>query len=248
MYISVVVLTCNQQQLTLRCLKSLESFINDSDCELILVDNGSIDGTSEVVRSAFSRVRIIELSENRGVAGGRNVGLKACTGDYMMILDNDTVADRETIYGLAEYLKHHPDVGLVAPRLVSPQGEIQQSFKKYPGVREKILNVVCRRTRTTTNAVPTMPIEPFYVIGAAQMFSREVYNIAGPLDEKIFFGPEDADFCMSVRSMGKKVVYNPSLTIVHDWQRSSSRHPLSRQSRRHALGLLHFYIKHRRFW
>lgn len=248
MYISVVVLTCNQQRLTLRCLKSLESFINDTNCELILVDNGSIDGTSEAVRRSFPRVRIIELSENRGVAGGRNVGLKACTGDYMMILDNDTVADQDTIYRLADYLKQHSEVGLVAPRLVSPQGEIQQSFKKFPGVREKIHNVICRRSRTTTKDVPSAPIEPFYVIGAAQMFSREVYNTAGPLDEKIFFGPEDADFCMSVRLMGKKVVYNPLLTIVHDWQRSSSRHPFSRQSRRHALGLLHFYIKHRRFW
>ena len=80
------------------------------------------------------------------------------------------------------------------------------------------------------------------------MFTRDVYQMAGPLDENIFFGPEDADFCMSVRSLWKKVVYYPALTIIHDWQRATNRSPFSQQARRHAAGLLYFYAKHRRIF
>lgn len=247
MNISVVVLTYNQQSLTMRCLRSLESFINDDDCELILVDNGSTDDTVKLVRESFPRVKILEMHANLGVAGGRNAGLAICQGEYLMILDNDTIASQDAIIGLADYMRCHSDVGLIAPQLVSPSGEVQRSYKRYPGIIEKIRNFIGGKTHSLSKSIPTEPFEPFYVIGAAQMFHRDTFNLAGPLDDKIFFGPEDADFCISVRSLGKKILYYPSIRIVHDWQRSSSKRPFSRQSRRHAIGLFHFYLKHKRF-
>lgn len=247
--ISVVILTCNQRELTMRCLRSLSRFISDNAHEVILVDNGSTDGTTEAVNKAFPEVRTLVLSENRGVAAGRNAGLSITRGDYLMILDNDTIADAETIKALAAFLRRHPEVGIVAPRLVSPDGEVQRSFKKYPGIGQKITNLIGGRKRNTAiRSMPARVMEPFYLIGAAQMFTRLVYQMAGPLDERIFFGPEDADFCMSVRSLWKKVVYYPALTIVHDWQRSSSRKPFSAQARKHAAALLYFYVKHKRFF
>lgn len=248
MYISVVVLTCNQKALTLRCLHSLASFIAEPDCELVLVDNGSTDGTAVDVRKAFPAVKIVELEKNMGVAAGRNAGLRTCTGEYLMILDNDTIADRATIFGLADFLRRHPDVGIVAPKLVSPQGEVQKSFKRFPGLPVKIRNVLSGKHRTSvTRKIPTKQLEPFYLIGAAQMFPRDVYLMAGPLDEKIFYGPEDADFCMAVRSVWKRVVYYPSLSIIHDWQRSTTGRIFSPAGRRHAAALLYFYTKHLRF-
>lgn len=248
MYISVVVLTCNQRELTLRCLRSLRSFIDEADCELILVDNGSTDGTADAVAEAFPAVRILRLAANRGVAAGRNAGLRICTGEYLMILDNDTIANRDTIFGLAAFLRRHPEVGIVAPRLISPEGATQKSFKRFPGLAVKIRNVIAGKNRTSvTRKVPVRELEPFYLIGAAQMFPRDVYLMAGPLDERIFYGPEDADFCMAVRSLWKRVVYCPQFTIIHDWQRSTTKKLLSSAARRHARALLYFYAKHRRF-
>lgn len=249
MHISIVVLTCNQRELTLRCLRSLAGIIADKDCEVILVDNGSGDGTTEEVNRRFPTVRTIPLPENKGVAAGRNIGLRAAKGDYLMILDNDTIADRPTILALADYLRRHPEVGLVAPRLVSPTGEVQASFKRFPGLGVKIGNVMRGAKHTSVSRkIPTRDMEPFYLIGAAQMFSRDVYEMAGPLDENIFYGPEDADFCMSVRSVWKKIVYIPSLTIIHDWQRATTGRVLSPAGRRHIAGLLYFYAKHRRLF
>lgn len=249
MTVSVVILTFNQRELTLRCLRSLQRFIADPEGEVVLVDNGSTDGTADDVARLFPKVRQIKLDSNLGVAAGRNAGLRECRGEYLMILDNDTIADRDTIFGLAEFLRRHPEVGVVAPRLVSPDGKVQRSFKRFPGVTQKLANLIGGRKHTSTTCrVPKKAIEPFYLIGAAQMFTRDVYQMAGPLDENIFFGPEDADFCMSVRSLWKKVVYYPALTIIHDWQRATNRSPFSPQARRHAAGLLYFYAKHRRFF
>lgn len=248
MRLSVVILTCRQRDLTLRCLHSIYALSARPDCEIILVDNGSDDDTTHIVGVQFPRVKCITLSHNHGVAGGRNIGLRAAGGDRLMILDNDTVASPEAILALAAYLDAHPECGLVAPRLVDARGRTQASFKPFPGLLLKMRNWFSKdRENDYLHSWPEKEIEPFYVIGAAQMFDGALYQAVGGLDEKIFFGPEDADFCMSVRRMGRRVVYLPSVTIIHDWQRSTSGRRMTRRAWRHFMGLLHFYCKHRRF-
>lgn len=249
MNLSLVILTCNQKALTMRCLESLRSFMLEPGNELILVDNGSTDGTADTVADAFPYARILRSDTNLGVAAGRNAGLREASGRHLMILDNDTVADAETIYALSAFLDRHPDVGLVAPRLVSPEGKVQTSFKRFPGLGVKIRNIVGNRRDTDiASDTPENETEPFYLIGAAQMFPREVYERSGGLDENIFYGPEDADFCMAVRRQGLRVVYYPAVTIVHDWQRATTKRIFSPAARRHAAGLLYFYYKHKRLF
>lgn len=246
--VSLVILSCNQREMTMACLSSLKDFVGRSDCETVLVDNGSDDGTGEAVEAAFPQVRVLRLARNRGVAAGRNAGLAICRGRLLMILDNDTLADSSTILGLASVLEGDSGIGVVAPRLVSLSGEVQASFHPYPGIISKLWNVVRGRRRSSAaRHVPGSAIEPFYVIGAAQMFPAEVYKAAGGLDEHIFFGPEDADFCMAVRALGKRVVYEPSYTIVHHYQRTSTANVFSGTARRHLRGLVYFYRKHRRW-
>lgn len=246
--ISLVILTCNQRDYTLRCLDSLRALFDEPRCEVILVDNGSTDGTAECIEKKYPKVRVIRLDSNRGVAAGRNVGLNQAKGRHLMILDNDTIADADTIKSLSAYLDDNADVGLVAPKLLSISGEVQTSFRPYPGLLAKVINVIKgKRHSSVANNVPKRPVEPFYVLGAAQMFTREVYEASGGLDENIFYGPEDADFCMAVRAGGKRVVYLPSLSIIHDWQRATTGKILSPAARVHIRALLYFYKKHRRW-
>lgn len=248
MRLSVVILTCNQKALTLRCLESIRGIVEDTSYEVVLVDNGSGDGTSGVVADIFPSVRIIRLERNIGVAPGRNRGLREARGRLLMILDNDTVASSEAIIGLADYLDRNPDVGLVAPRLVSPGGDVQSSFRPYPGIVSKLSNIVRgKKASSVVEGQGSGQCEPFYVIGAAQMFPAEVYRESGGLDEHIFYGPEDADFCMAVRGQGKRVVYLPEITIIHDWQRAGAGRLWSTTTRWHIKGLLYFYRKHRRW-
>lgn len=247
--LSIIILTYNQKALTLRCLESLWPQLEEERTEIILVDNGSEDGTEQEVREAFPKIKYLKRDFNSGVAAGRNHGLRHASGKFMMLLDNDTVVPPGAIWRLTEYLDKKPEVGLVAPRLTSPQGNVQKSWKDFPGLGVKIKNVLSKgQSDHYALQAPTDDLEPFYVIGAAQMFRREVMQKAGFLDENIFYGPEDADFCIRVRNEGWKVKYHPRVTIVHDWQRATTRKLFSVAARKHIKSLLYFYRKWKRWF
>lgn len=246
MKVSVVILTCNQCRPTLECLASLGTL--PDDVEIILVDNGSTDSTVSEVSRLYPGVIVVQLKENTGVARGRNAGIRHARGRYIMLLDNDTLPTAEAVMSLAAYLDTHPSCALAAPRLVDYTGLTQRSFRPFPGLLEKIRSLL-RMTSDTVppDKIPVEPISPFYVIGAAQLVRRNVLDIIGLLDERIFYGPEDADLCMRIRRSGLgEIILLPSVVIIHHWQRAS-RHIFSPLWRRHLISLLHFYRRHRRF-
>ncbi len=248
MNLSIVILTCNQKALTERCLQSIYDLTLSSQIEIIVIDNGSTDDTDSLISNKYPRVIYHRNDKNNGVASGRNLGVSLSRGTMIMFLDNDTIAEPSTILEMLDYINGHSDIGLLAPCLISPSGQIQQSFKQFPGIGIKLKNFLSNgQASQYVPLVPDTPIEPFYVIGAAQLFSRHLFNLIGGLDSRIFYGPEDADFCMAVRSYGLRVVYNPQFTIIHDWQRATSKQRFTRLAFRHAVSLIYFYFKHRRF-
>ncbi|MDE6543307.1 MAG: glycosyltransferase family 2 protein [Muribaculaceae bacterium] len=245
MKVSIIILTCNQCRTTLECLASLGQL--PDDIEIILVDNGSSDSTISEVSRLYPRVIIVPLQENIGVARGRNAGILHARGRYIMLLDNDTLPTAGAVMSLAAYLDAHPTCALVAPRLVDSAGHTQRSFRPFPGITEKISSLL-RLTPDIVppDTIPDAPFSPFYVIGAAQLIRRSVFDQIGLLDENIFYGPEDADLCTRIRRSGLgEIIFLPSVVIVHHWQRAS-RSPFSPLWRRHLVSLLHFYRKHRR--
>ncbi|MCH5345953.1 MAG: glycosyltransferase family 2 protein [Muribaculaceae bacterium] len=253
MKLSIVILSHNGATLTRRCLESLNGLMErHDDYRVIAVDNGSNDALKDALGEIDHgwRNSIVHdaLRQNLGVAGGRNIGLKKATdSEYILILDNDTIVLSSAIERLVAYMDAHSDVGLAAPCLRSPNGEVQVSFKRFPGVREKLLNLFGRKN--VLNEPPSQDVMyPFYVIGACQLIRGDVVKKIGLLDSNIFFGPEDADYCMRVRQAGYKVAYIPDIEIVHDWQRTSHRSVFSATSRRHIKGLFYFYRKWKRFW
>lgn len=247
--LSVVILTWNQRYYTLRLLESLKGLVADDRCEIIVVDNGSSDDTVGEIARRFPGVRVICNDRNLGVAAARNIGLRAASGRNLMILDNDTVATPDAIRRLSDYLDNHPQTGLVAPRLTDMEGITQASFKPFPGLGVKIRNFFRGKGSTSyATVIPDKPIHPFYVIGAAQMFRRSDYERIGGIDEHIFYGPEDADFCMSIRDLGLNITYLPDVVIIHDWQRATTGSIFNRNSLSHIRGLIYFYCKHRRIF
>ncbi len=247
--LSIIILTYNQRQFTLDCLASLGDLLDDERIEVILVDNGSSDSTVEDVRRRFPQVILVENPVNSGVSGGRQIGLARATGDVLMFLDNDTIASPEAVRTLLAYITSHPEAGLVGCRLVGADGTVQESYKEYPGVGVKIANVLGLKRKGAN-----FPIDeegnllPTYVIGACQLFRREVMEAVGPLDTHIFYGPEDADYCLRIAEKGWKIVYIPTITITHYFQRATTRSIFSKLGRAHIKGLLHFYCKHKRVW
>ncbi|MDE6805501.1 MAG: glycosyltransferase family 2 protein [Muribaculaceae bacterium] len=251
--LSIIILTCNQRDFTLRLLHSMEGWLRASgnDVEVILVDNGSTDSTSESIRawlreSGITNLRLIEAGENIGVARGRNLGLKAARGEVLMLLDNDTVADGRVYDELCRYVEDTPACGIAAPALYSPDGELQASAKPYPSPWLKLRHVLSPGRESAAERAELANPHPYYVIGACQVFRRDVLGKVGLLDEDIFYGPEDCDFCIRVRKAGFTIDYLPQLRLTHDWRRATRRSPLGTLGRRHLKALLRFWMRHPR--
>ncbi len=245
--LSIVILTWNNLTATRKCLASLEPVAQRDDVEIIIIDNGSTDGTPAALRREYPGVRLTANRKNRGIAAARNQGFIKARGSKILILDNDTIVNREAIEGMEQYLDEHNDVGLCACCMTDEQGNVQPSYRPYPGVRSKVYSLLRRQghlSQYKTDADGS--IEPYYVIGACQMIKREVVEMTGMLDEAIFYGPEDADYCQRVRNAGWRIKYLPQLRIIHAYQRTTSRHPFSWLGFKHLQGLLYLYRKYRR--
>lgn len=251
MLLSIVVLTCNQCDTTMRLCQSLTHWLSGrDDVELIIVDNGSTDATASRIEEwikthGLTQVTFMPLAVNKGVAAGRNTGIKHATGKYIMLLDNDTLACGETFDALVTHLEKNPRCGVAAPALYSPDGELQASAKPYPTPRIKLMHLLSPHHNLAVERRHASSPHPYYVIGACQMFPRAILGTVGLLDEGMFYGPEDCEFCLRVRLAGYTVDYRSDLHLVHDWRRVTRRSPLGWLGRRHAAALWRLW---RRTW
>ena len=245
--LSIVIITWNQLSYLQDCLCSLQPVMQREDVEVIVVDNGSEDGTCQYLTVNYPQIYLHINDCNKGVAYARNRGLELAQGKKVLFLDNDTVVNENAISGMEIYLDEHSKVGLCACRLVDSNSQVQDSFKPFPGLWLKIKNVLgITKTNAPDLQTVTSPIEPVYVIGACQMIRREVIERIGLLDENIFYGPEDADYCMRIAAEGWKVVYLPQYTIVHHWRRATNKKLFSRLAWKHFCALCYFYAKYKR--
>lgn len=266
--LSVILITWNSEAYAKACLDSLLDAIADVDYEIIMVDNGSTDRTLNILDSYQSeRIRLYRNPKNYGVAKARNIGLQHATGRYVWILDIDTVMERSAWTALFSFMENHPDCGMCGCKLYNSLGQVQESCRHYPTARYKLLNLlhallknvpflqrldrqIVRLNESQFYHSQIQQNEPFeveYIIGACQLIRREVIDAIGLLDEHIFYGPEDADYCLRTKAAGWKVYYLPHCAFLHDYQQLTNKRVLSRMSWLHLKALLYFFFKHRRF-
>ncbi len=246
--LSIIILTFNHLSDTVRCLDSLKEMLDADDVEVIVVDNASNDGTPQTITRRYPKIRLTVNDRNRGVAAARNQGIEQAQGQKILILDNDTIVNTKAIRGMMQYLDAHDQVGLCSCRMTDALGYVQPSFRPFPSLKSKVLSFMgLRLAKSQFSFDDEGAIEPFYVIGACQMIRREALEQVGALDEAIFYGPEDADFCLRLRQAGWQIKYLPQYSIIHTYYRRTARRPFSRLGLKHIHGLLHLYRKHRRF-
>lgn len=145
MLLSVILITWNGRKLLSNCLKSMSFLLQREDVEVIVVDNGSEDGTIHFLHDKYPDITAISLDKNRGVAYARNRALERANGEYLWILDNDTELSEPVARGMMQFMKDNPGVGLAGCRLVDADGLLQESCKRYPGLGEKVKNILHRR-------------------------------------------------------------------------------------------------------
>lgn len=256
--LSFVILTWNSEKYIWNCLSSLLSKCDSEGLqyEIFLVDNGSKDRTLQLVDDFRRRnnppLKTFLLNKNNGTTRSRNIALKKVATDYLCVLDSDTEIVSGSISKILLRLGESRDIGIIAPRLVLPDGQVQNSVKKFPSLWQKLAKIpgaLFKFSGRNHDFYEGFPFQsPTYVdtaISACWFFRRELLSDIGYLDERIFYAPEDLDFCMRAWKKGKRVLYEPSLTIMHNTQQISHKKPLSRIAIMHLWGLLYYYRKHR---
>ena len=258
MEISFIILTWNSEQFIEQCLLSISKSCQKdeiSNYEVIVIDNNSTDMTKEIIKNTTmgnaKRIELIELERNYGTTKTRNMGLQKSLGEYICVLDSDAEIKNINYNYIFSYLDENPDVGIVAPKLIYPNGDIQVSVKKFPTLSDKmkrLLKVFANRDLKHSDYYSDFPFnqlrEVETAISAFWIFRRETISAVGLLDEKIFYSPEDVDYCLRVWKAGKKVVYCPFFEILHHTQQISHHKPFSKVSLSHFAGLLYYFWKH----
>lgn len=258
MDLSVCICTLDNRDFLERCLKSLISALQGLDSEVIVVDNGSSDGTGELLASQFPQVKVISNAVNRGVAPARNQALAAGTGRFLLLLDADTELVDFDMRGLLAYMDLHPDVGLLGVRQTTFDDAPYISARTFPRPRDILLRRLSFLRSVRGSAAYQShhvtsrggePIDVDYVIGAFQLIPRIMWERVGPLDEGMFYGFEDADYCARLKKAGARVVYHRAFSIRHYVQGFTRRRLLSSRGLRllgfHVRSYWRFYRRHR---
>ena len=267
--LSVIIITWNAERFVPACMQALCEAVAQIDHELILVDNGSTDRTRELLAPyiALPVTTYLPQDENLGVAKARNIGLKVAKGDYVWLLDVDTVLRPEALIGMLSFMDEHPDCGICGCKLHGSDDEVQESCRRLPSLRYKVLNVLeavasrypsavhIRHRLSKWNASQFYhaemqgdeAFEVEYLIGACQMIRREVVEQIGLLDEHIFYGPEDADFCLRASIKGWRIYYLPYVYFRHYYQKMTNKRLFSYMGWVHTKALFYFFWKYKRF-
>lgn len=252
--VSIVVISWKMRDLAFRMLDTLHRFVTGVDFEVVFVDNGSEDGTLEMVESKFPSVRLIRNIQNRGVAPARNQAIREAKGKYVCILDADLEFVEDALTPLVRLLEQHPEAGVAGARLVFPNGTTQYNAKRFPSflalLARRLPFLGClgggsalrRHEMHDWDRQDTREVD--YLIGACQLIRREVFDRIGLLDEAIFYGPEDIDFCLRTRRAGYTIWWRHDVRIIHHEQRITKKSPFSFISIKHYKGLFHFFRKH----
>jgi len=224
-------------------------------CEFTVVDNGSRDGSADIVREYIAargeQIRLIALDRNRGTTYPRNLALKTARAPVVCVLDSDTEYLSGSFRGVIDLLASHTSLGIVAPRLLLPDGSVQHSVKRFPTLLDKLRKVpriVAGRRATRDDFYEAFPFERRTLvetaISACWFLRADLLREVGLLDEGIFYSPEDLDYSARVHEAGKQILYDPELTLLHHTQQISHRRPLSMLSLSHLKGLVRFHRRH----
>lgn len=224
--------------------------------EVVVVDNGSADGSVAALRAVLPTVRIVETGVNLGYAGGANRGIAATETDVVAVCNADTRVRPGTARAVLGRLRAEPDLGAVGPAILDPDGTRYPSARQVPSTLtaagHALLGRVWPRNRFTRryrelDADPRQPRDVDWVSGAAVWLRREALDAVGGWDERYFMYVEDVDLCWRIHQAGWRIAYEPGGTVVHVHGASTDRHPY-RMIVAHHRSLLRFAARRWHGW
>ena len=223
--------------------------------EIIIVDNGSTDGTKTTLeileRNHPTHVKPVYLEKNTGTTYPRNIALKQAEGKYLAVLDSDVEVPLGIFELLISKLKEDSSLGLIAPKLVYPSGSLQKSIDQFPTLFTKLKRLFFLKQiekAEETELKNDIARDVDYAISAFWLFPRKILQEVGYLDEKIFYAPEDVDYCLRIWQHNYRILYEPSVAAIHYAQEISRGFKINQMMIEHIKGLMYYYKKHHHFF
>lgn len=256
--VSFIILSYNSEKYLKDCIESILD-IKQFESYIYITDNGSKDNSVEIVKKIQKNnknITLIELEKNYGTTISRNKGLHLIKEtDYICVLDSDTIINENAIKIMAEYIENNSDVGIVGPSMYGKNNEKQIPYRKFPTWKIKLYKAIPIKSINKKGEelenynVDILPdaFECDYLISACWMMKFDIYKALGDLDEKIFYSPEDVEYCMRTRQKGYKIVHLKNAQILHYYQRISKKKIISKANITHLLGLHYVLKKYKKF-
>lgn len=250
--LSVTICSWNTAGELRKCLQSLEKVRDEARFEVIVVENNSRDESAEMVRDEFPWVRLFIMPWNLGFTGGHNLAIMNRRAPHVLLLNSDTEVHPGVFRRVLDYHAEHPEVGIIGPRILNPDGSLQYSCRRFPNpvaamFRNTFLGRLFPHNKYSrdylmADELHDHPMDVDWVSGAAIFGSFELLKTVGPLDNRYFMFCEDIDWCWRAWKSGFKVVYLPSGVITHAMHKSTDKAP-NRMIGGHHRAMFRFYVK-----
>lgn len=225
--ISIIIPSRNAGEDLKKCLTSVFDNHDKDEFEVIVSDSNSNDGTTEMVAEHFPWVKVCTSKEVGSYASSINRGIRAATGQYLLLLDSDAFVRKDTIPELAKFLDSHPGAGAAVCKTLYPDGSVQLMLRRFPTPLNSLFggktiltrlfpgNKISRSYVMLDEMERTEPFEIDWASSACMMIRREILDNVGFMDEGYLLYWADADYCRRIKDKGWKIYFIPEVLVVH---------------------------------
>jgi len=227
MDVSVIIVNYNTYKLTTNCINSVILYTKGIAYEIILVDNNSVEQEPVPYEVLFPDIKVIRSKENGGFAKGNNAGINVALGNYLLLLNSDTILKENSIKITYDYLKKHPEVGVVSARLIFPDGAHQSIAQRFPSIRYQLVEILRMQKFLPQHIGGKLLLGSFFnhrsnaavdwVWGAYFMFPKKILLQLkdNKLDESFFMYQEDMQWCKDIKDIGYEIHFCAETEVIH---------------------------------
>jgi len=228
MPVSIIIINYNSFALTCDCIRSVIAHTHDINYEIILVDNASTECDADKFLQEFPRIVLIKSETNGGFSYGNNLGIEKAGGEYILLLNSDTILQEDTISRSVKYLEQRKDAAVLGCRMIFPGGAVQYSARRFKSISWELLDIFrfipllmpyTKRSKRMLGKYfrHDADIECDWVSGAFFLFPRKILEqLPGKkLDDRFFMYGEDQLWCEQIKMPGYKILFYAGSTIIH---------------------------------
>jgi GT2 family glycosyltransferase len=248
MKLSVVIICWNDLRVIRDCLRSIYQGTHATEFEVIISDNGSVDDSLEFIRKHYPQVRVVENQQNLGFARGNNAGIRASYGEYVLILNPDTVIHDGALDRLVDFADRHPAAGAFGCRVLNPDGTYQVSARLFHTIWRywvaalglaRLSSLFTYEEYRHWRGDTERSID--WQSGCCVMFRGDLLKSIGGFDEQFFYHFEEVDLCRRVWYSGRPILFTPTAVITHLGGQSVGRFPIRFEIEKHRSRYRYFY-------